>query len=95
MLEALLDPWRDPIDVRALVEVVLLGATAGKALLGSKFKLGENRGVPIESELAPFVTATAHPSSILRAADDAAREQAYAAFVRDLSTVEGLLRRAS
>src|ERR671929_1948385 len=29
MLHALLDPWRDPIDVRALVEVVLLGATGG------------------------------------------------------------------
>src|ERR671929_747932 len=29
MLHALLDPWRDPIDVRALVEVLLLGATGG------------------------------------------------------------------
>src|SRR4051794_41561398 len=29
MLHALIDPWREPIDVRALVEVVLLGATGG------------------------------------------------------------------
>ena len=29
MIRALLDPWRDPIDVRALVEVLLVGATGG------------------------------------------------------------------
>jgi ABC-type Mn2+/Zn2+ transport system permease subunit len=29
MLDALIDPWRDPINVRALIEVVLLGATGG------------------------------------------------------------------
>src|SRR5881392_3268964 len=60
-------PWLNAelevIDPKVLV---LLGATAGKALLGSKFKLGEVRGKPIDSDLAGFVTATAHPSSILR-----------------------------
>ena len=43
---------------------VLLGATAGKALLGSSFRVRDNRGRPIDSPLAPLVTATVHPSSI-------------------------------
>src|SRR4051794_13589586 len=50
--------------------LVILGATAAKALLGSKFRLTQNRGRPIESDLAPHVTATIHPSAILRAPDD-------------------------
>ena len=81
-------PWLNAeleiIDPKVLV---LLGATAGKALLGSKFKLGEVRGKPIESDLAGFVTATAHPSSILRAPDDEARYAAREQFTDDLRVV--------
>jgi len=81
-------PWlRAELDVVGPDALVLLGATAGKALLGSKFKLTEVRGRPIESELAPFVTATAHPSSILRAPDDESRHAAREAFVSDLRIV--------
>jgi uracil-DNA glycosylase len=75
--------------------LVLLGATAGKALLGSGFKLGEARGSAIESDLAPVVTATAHPSAILRIPDHAARERARAELRSDLAMVAEALRSAS
>jgi len=38
-------------------------------------------------ELGPLVTATVHPSSILRAPDEDARRRAYDAFVSDLKKV--------
>src|SRR4051812_26454481 len=61
-------PWlRAELEAVGPEALVLLGATAGKALLGSKFKLTEARGAPIDSELAELVTATLHPSAILRA----------------------------
>jgi uracil-DNA glycosylase len=75
--------------------LVLLGATAGKALLGSGFKLGEARGSAIESDLAPVVTATAHPSAILRMPDHDARERARAELRSDLAVVAEALRNAS
>jgi uracil-DNA glycosylase len=51
----------------------------------------KQRGVPVESELAPNVLATVHPSSILRAPDEAARREAYEAFVADLQVVRQFL----
>ena len=75
--------------------LVLLGATAGKALLGSGFRLGEARGAPLESDLAPLVTATAHPSAILRMPDHDARERARADLRSDLAMVAEALRDAS
>jgi DNA polymerase len=81
-------PWLhaelEAVDPEVLV---ILGATAGKALLGSKFRLRDVRGRPIESGLAPFVTATAHPSAILRARDDDARHAEREAFTADLALV--------
>ena len=47
--------------------MLLLGATAAKALLGQPFRLTESRGRPIASDLAELVVATIHPSAILRA----------------------------
>jgi uracil-DNA glycosylase family protein len=75
--------------------LVLLGATAGKALLGSGFKLGEARGTELNADLAPVVTATAHPSAILRMPDHDARERARAELRRDLAMVAEALRSAS
>ena len=46
--------------------LVLLGATASKALLGSSFRVTQHRGELLDSELAELVTATIHPSAILR-----------------------------
>jgi uracil-DNA glycosylase len=80
-------PWLDAeLEVVRPTALVLLGATAAQALLGRSFRVTKQRGEPVESELAPLVTATIHPSAILRAADeDRAAERA--AFVADLRRV--------
>jgi len=81
-------PWlREELKVVKPEVLVILGATAAKALLGSKFRLTQSRGRPIESDLAPFVTATVHPSAILRAPDDEARDAQRLAFTADLQVV--------
>jgi uracil-DNA glycosylase len=81
-------PWLDAeLDVVRPEALVILGATAGKSLLGSGFKLTQVRGQPIESDLAPFVSATVHPSSILRQRDDAGRRAERLAFTRDLEAI--------
>jgi uracil-DNA glycosylase family protein len=81
-------PWlREELRIVAPEALVLLGATAAKALLGSRFRLTRERGRPIDSELAPFVTATVHPSAILRAPDDEARMAEREAFTADLQVV--------
>ena len=85
-------PWLDAELEQVKPQVlVCMGATAAKALLGSKFKVTQQRGELIESELAPKVTGTVHPSSILRAPDENARRQAYADFVEDLKIVASAL----
>ena len=71
--------------------LVALGATAAQSLLGKQFRVTKQRGIPIESELAPTVLATVHPSSILRAPDEEARRQAYAEFLADLRVAAKLL----
>jgi DNA polymerase len=74
--------------------IVVLGATAGQALLGPKFRVTQERGRAIEaSGLADYVVATVHPASILRAPDPDAREAERRAFVEDLRVVRGLLDR--
>jgi uracil-DNA glycosylase family protein len=71
--------------------IVCLGATAAQALLGRTFRVSRQRGEFVESPLAPLVTATVHPSSILRAEDDEARRAAMDEFVDDLTKVAGVL----
>jgi DNA polymerase len=85
-------PWlRAELDVVKPRALVLVGATAGKALLGSSFRLTDARGKPIDSDLAPFVTATIHPSAILRAPDDEARQAERRAFAEDLRAVAAFI----
>jgi uracil-DNA glycosylase len=85
-------PWLDAeLEVVSPSVLVALGATAAQALLGRGFRVTQQRGVPVESDLAPSVVATVHPSSILRAPDEAARTEAYAAFVVDLKAAARLL----
>lgn len=55
-----------------------------EAQLVRHFRVTQRRGEPVESELAPVVIATIHPSSILRADD---RDAELAKFVSDLETV--------
>ena len=89
-------PWLDE-ELRVVKPevLVLLGATAAKGLLGAGFRVSRERGQPIESDLAPLVVATIHPSAILRAPDDEARYAEREAFARDLAVVaEELVARA-
>jgi uracil-DNA glycosylase family protein len=81
-------PWlRAELAIVAPEILVLLGATAGQALLGPGFRLGVARGRPLDCDLAPLVTATTHPSAILRSPDGDARQAARRAFVDDLAAV--------
>jgi uracil-DNA glycosylase family protein len=70
--------------------LVLLGATAAQSLLGRQFRVTQHRGELVESDLAKAVTATIHPSAILRG-DPEQRERELAAFVDDLRFVASLL----
>jgi len=68
-----------------------LGATAARALLGSDFRVTRQRGRFVPSGRAEYVTATVHPSSVLRAPGSAARRAAREEFVGDLRLVAGVL----
>ncbi len=87
-------PWLDAelaaVSPRVLV---LLGATAVQALLGRKVTLTSIRGQEVESELAPFVIGTLHPSAVLRAPDHAGRKALRAQLTKHLERVAGLLER--
>jgi DNA polymerase len=78
-------PWLDAelalVKPRALV---LLGAVAGQALLGKSFKVTQQRGKPLDSELAELVLATIHPSAVLRADN---RDELFGGLVDDLRIV--------
>jgi len=71
--------------------LVCLGATAAQALVGRHVKVTQDHGRPLDSPLAEHVVATVHPSSLLRAPDEAARRAAYSGFVEDLAVVARLL----
>ena len=86
--------WLDEeIEAVKPVMIVALGATAASTLLGSAAKVTRDRGKFFKSTLAPLVSLTVHPSSILRAPDSAARAQAREEFVRDLKTFARKLKR--
>jgi uracil-DNA glycosylase len=86
-------PWLEAeIEVVGPEVLVLLGATAAQALLGSSVRIGRDRGRQMESDLAKVVTITTHPSAILRAEDED-RDAAMAAFVADLKSVASWLHR--
>jgi uracil-DNA glycosylase family protein len=80
--------------------IVALGATAGRALLGTSFRVTKDRGTAIplpptgdeaaaeDREGRPTVVATLHPSAVLRSDD---REAAFAGLVADLQVAARLL----
>jgi uracil-DNA glycosylase len=85
-------PWLDAeLSVLKPKALVCLGATAAQALLGRQFRVSKDRGVPVDSGLAPVVMATVHPSSILRSEN---REEELELFVEDLRRVAEALRAA-
>ena len=86
-------PWLEAeIAVVKPQVVVALGATAAQALLGAQFRVTKNRGEFLESTLAPYIMATVHPSSILRAPDDETRRLEYRRFVDDLKKLARVLK---
>ena len=81
-------PWLDSEIALVRPQVIIaLGATASQALLGKQFRVTKDRGKPITSPLAEAVFATVHPSSVLRAPDEAARALAEREFIADLKKV--------
>jgi uracil-DNA glycosylase len=88
-------PWLDAeIAVVEPDVIVALGATAAQALLGKDFRVTRQRGEFVESALAPHVSATVHPSSVLRMPDDASRRAAREELVEDFRAVAAVLNRA-
>ncbi len=81
-------PWLDA-ELEAVQPriVVCLGATAAQSILGRGFRVTKQRGEFVEGLIGPVVTATVHPSSILRAPDEGTRQAEMAAFVDDLRKV--------
>jgi uracil-DNA glycosylase family protein len=88
------NPWLQREISRIKPEViVILGATAGQALFGPKFRLGEMRGKIIrDTQWAPAVVCTVHSSAILRIPDQEGRHREYAAFVSDLRVAQKAMR---
>lgn len=86
-------PWLETeIAVVKPDVIVLLGATAAQALLGPQFRVTKQRGEFIPSTLAPYVMATVHPSSILRAPDDQTRQLEMRRFIDDLKKLAKVIK---
>lgn len=81
-------PWLEA-EIAALQPqiIVLLGAAAAQSLLGRDFRVTQHRGEFLDSELAPRVIATVHPSSILRAPDEKTRHEEMQRFIADLKKI--------
>jgi uracil-DNA glycosylase len=81
-------PWLEAeIKVVKPEVVVLLGATAAQGIMGGRFRVTQQRGQWVQSDIASLVLATVHPSSILRAPDDDSRHEEMRKFVVDLKKV--------
>jgi len=86
-------PWLDTeIAILQPEVIVCLGATAAQALLGREFRVTQHRGEIMKSSLAPFIMATVHPSSILRAADEESRQAEMERFIGDLKKLSRFTR---
>ncbi len=92
-------PWLvAELDMVQPLGIVLLGATAGQAIYGSTFRVGESRGRRLEwpDEIGgnpvghrPYwAVATTHPSAVLRSRH---RDEDLAALVSDLEQARDLL----
>ena len=89
-------PWLDTeIELVKPRVIVCLGATAAQAVIDRRFRVTAQRGEFVVSTLAPFVMATVHPSSILRAPDEEARHREMAHFVEDLRAAARVLSSAT
>ena len=83
-------PWLEAeIEVVAPRVLVLLGATAAQSVMGPSFRVSKQRGQVLQSPFGIPAVATVHPSSILRATDDASRHEAMSSFIADLKVAAG------
>jgi DNA polymerase len=81
-------PWLEAeLETIEPTALVALGATAAQALFGRQFRVTQQHGELLESELAPVVSATWHPSAILRAPDEESRAESMGELVADLANV--------
>ena len=86
-------PWLEAeLSVVKPAILVALGATAAQSLISPQFRVTKQRGEFLESTLAPYVMATVHPSSILRAPDDETRQLEYRRFVDDLKKLARVIK---
>ncbi len=86
-------PWLEAEIALIKPEVIVaLGATAAQSLLGAQFRVTKQRGEFIPSPIAPYVMATAHPSSILRAPDDETRQLESRRFIDDLKKLAKVIK---
>lgn len=67
---------------------VALGATAARSLIGKLVTISKVRGEPLTLADGSECWVTAHPSSILRAPDEAARREGRRLFLRDLKLIK-------
>jgi len=85
-------PWLEAeLAVVGPSVLVCLGATAAQLLLGRQFRVTQERGRWIDSDLAEHVTATIHPSAVLRQRDGESRRRELDALVADLELVASVL----
>jgi DNA polymerase len=86
-------PWLEA-ELRAIrpEALVIMGAVAAQSLLGATFRVTQRRGELLDSELAPIVVATIHPSAILRERTDEDRIHQREAFTSDLQVAAAALR---
>lgn len=82
-------PWlQAEIEILKPKIIVCLGATAAQTLLGKQFRVTVQRGQFIESTFGnALITATIHPSSILRSPDKTSRQKEMQRFVEDLRKI--------
>jgi uracil-DNA glycosylase len=81
-------PWLEAEIARVKPKVIVcLGATAAQALISRDFRVSHSRGELMESSLAQWITATVHPSSILRSPNEESRHAAMKDFVADLRKI--------
>ncbi|HYI22493.1 MAG TPA: UdgX family uracil-DNA binding protein [Candidatus Limnocylindrales bacterium] len=81
-------PWLEAEIARVKpMIVVCLGSTAAQGLMGASFRVTQQRGEFFPTDSGHLITATVHPSSILRATDHATRERELTAFINDLERI--------
>lgn len=87
-------PWLEAELALLRPEVIVcLGATAARSVIGKQHSLLKERGKFFDHPSARAVTATVHPSAVLRSVGPEERRLSYAAFVADLEGVERYLRK--